>query len=541
MTTWEGDDLIAYGSMKHDQVSEVIHQFTKRLDRKLRVENRIHKCRGSDNLLDWATEYLPKHYSLPPSELHRWLAKELHNSRTRRGARINIIGPRGAAKSTIATLAHILRCALEGTEPYVWIVSTTKHQACAHLDNVKTELTENAAIANDYPESSSQGSVWRASHIVLRNGVHVEAFGAGQRIRGRRRGSHRPSLILCDDIQSDEHARSTWLRETSRQWFDGTLLKAGDRKTNVVNLATALHRDAIGMDLHRRPGWNSKLFAALQKWPENKVLWEKWQQIYCNRELYNHLELAEDYYKNNKEAMDRGAVLLWPECESIYSLMCMRVDSGSVAFDREKQGVPLSGDLCEFPEEYFQKIVWFETWPDKPKIKLMALDPSKGRDAHRGDYSAYVMLSIDNNDNYFVQADMQRRPVAKLVADGVKLFREFEPDAFGVESNQFQELLCTEFERHIDSSPGTNYRPWSINNHKSKLVRIGRLGQYLSANRIRFKQNCRDTQLLIDQLREFPLGDHDDGPDALEMAIRLADEVLHVSTNPDRLGENLLS
>jgi hypothetical protein len=25
---------------------------------------------------------------------------------------------------------------------------------------------------------------------------------------------------------------------------------------------------------------------------------------------------------------------------------------------------------------------------------------------------------------------------------------------------------------------------------------------------------------LVDQLRDFPIGDHDDGPDALEMAIR---------------------
>jgi hypothetical protein len=29
----------------------------------------------------------------------------------------------------------------------------------------------------------------------------------------------------------------------------------------------------------------------------------------------------------------------------------------------------------------------------------------------------------------------------------------------------------------------------------------------------------------VNQLRDFPIGDHDDGPDALEMALRLAEEL----------------
>ena len=31
--------------------------------------------------------------------------------------------------------------------------------------------------------------------------------------------------------------------------------------------------------------------------------------------------------------------------------------------------------------------------------------------------------------------------------------------------------------------------------------------------------------MLVDQLREFPTGKHDDGPDALEMAIRMGNEI----------------
>ncbi len=77
-----------------------------------------------------------------------------------------------------------------------------------------------------------------------------------------------------------------------------------------------------------------------------------------------------------------------------------------------------------------------------------------------------------------------------------------------------------------------------INNDANKLVRIRRLGQYLSARRIRMKSDCPSTRLLVHQLQEFPIGDHDDGPDALEMAIRLAADMLAPVYN-DGLGNRL--
>ena len=110
----------------------------------------------------------------------------------------------------------------------------------------------------------------------------IEAWSTGQRIRGRRRGEHRPTLIVCDDLQNDSHISSAMQRESSRSWFHGTLLKAGTKRTNVVNLATALHRDALALELHAAAGWISKRFAAIETWPANMELWEEWEAIYCD-------------------------------------------------------------------------------------------------------------------------------------------------------------------------------------------------------------------------------------------------------------------
>ena len=61
---------------------------------------------------------------------------------------------------------------------------------------------------------------------------------------------------------------------------------------------------------------------------------------------------------------------------------------------------------------------------------------------------------------------------------------------------------------------------------------------FLAQKRIRFKGDSPRARLLVEQLRDFPNGDHDDGPDALEMAIRLARDlfptkVAQIASRPD--------
>jgi predicted phage terminase large subunit-like protein len=491
------------------------------------------------DLLAWGQKYLPAHFSLPPSKMHRWLADQLDAAHTARGTKINVLGPRGGAKSTIGTLALPLRAAVECWEPYIWIVSDTKHQACAHLENIKAELLDNRQLADDFPAAVGRGLVWRGNLIVLGNGVSIEALGTGQRIRGRRRRAHRPTLIVCDDLQNDGHIRSAMQREHSRDWFHGTLMKAGSARTNVVNLATALHREALAMELHRTPGWTSRIFKSIVRWPENMSLWQHWEAIYTDLARPRYKTTAKKFYEQHRLAMHGGSIVLWPEVEDLYQLMCMRVEGGRTAFEREKQNSPVNPDLCEWPESYFDETIWFERWPANLAVKTMALDPSKGSDARYGDFSALVMLGMDRQGILYVEADLARRPTPQMVADGAEWFRRFQPDVFGVESNQFQDLLAGEFAAEFQRQGILAARPAPIENHVAKQVRIRRLGPYLSSRRLRFKHGSPGTRLLVEQLQQFPIGDHDDGPDALEMAIRLAADVLQGRAVKDGLGNRL--
>src|SRR6185369_7855492 len=103
--------------------------------------------------------------------------------------------------------------------------------------------------------------------------------------------------------------------------------------------------------------------------------------------------------------------------------------------------------------------------------------------------------------------------------------QEFEPDAAVCEGNQFQELLATDIDEEAErQGVVVHFRP--IDNMVKKPVRIRRIGPYLVHKKINFYDDA-GTRLLVEQLRDFPIGSHDDGPDGLEMALRAAIEVSH--------------
>lgn len=495
---------------------------------------------GELPLVAWGQRLLPAHFAKPPSTMHRWLGAELDRMATRRGVKVNLVGPRGGAKSTIGSLAYVLRCAVTGAEGYIWVVSDTTRQARAHLENIKLELDENPRLRSAYPAAAARGPVWRAGRAELANGVVIEALGAHQRLRGKRMGALRPTLIVCDDLQNDSHIVSGAQRAASRDWFHGTLLKAGTGRTNVLNLATALHREALAMELTRNPGWRTRTFRAIERWPDRMDLWDEWERLYCEIERPDAAQRAARYFSQRRGAMEAGAVLLWPEEEPLLDLMKQRAESGRTAFEREKQSSPIDPARCEWPEGYFAGDLGFDAWPQPAVLKAIALDPSKGAGARQGDYSAFVLLAIDSAGVLHIDADLARRPTPQMVADGVALVRRFAPDVFGVEANQWQELLCGEFSAELARQGVVGLTPVPIDNRTNKQTRIRRLGPYLSQRRLRFRRGSPGAALLVDQLRDFPLAAHDDGPDALEMALSLAEDLWRARhCGADGLGTRL--
>ncbi len=141
-------------------MNTLAQQFRRALGKAFRHAPLAHAA-APPTLLDWGRWYLPHHFTKPSSLMHTWLATQLDRTRTERGLKINLIGPRGGAKSTVGTLAYVLRAVVEGKEPYIWIISDTKDQARSHLEAVKSELADNVRLRREYPHAAWAPLRWQ--------------------------------------------------------------------------------------------------------------------------------------------------------------------------------------------------------------------------------------------------------------------------------------------------------------------------------------------------------------------------------------------
>jgi predicted phage terminase large subunit-like protein len=227
---------------------------------------------------------------------------------------------------------------------------------------------------------------------------------------------------------------------------------------------------------------------------------------------------------------------LWPEMYSAERLEKIRIGRTAYYWQALYQQNPQAEGGAEWPESVFGPGIWFSEWPNAWHCKTVALDPSKGTDAKFGDYSAFALLMFAQDGNLYVDADLGIRNTSVIVDTALEIYTRFRPDCLAVEVNQFQQLLADEL-RHVSTQRGLLLPLYTLDNRVNKQVRIRRLTPYLMQGRLRFKGDSPGARLLVEQLRDFPHGDHDDGPDALEMAVRMADEFLIMCQSENDLIE----
>jgi predicted phage terminase large subunit-like protein len=485
-----------------------------------------------DPLSSWAQRFLTHYFTCRPSKLHTTLARILDEYVETRGNKNAIIAPRGGAKTTWVSKTFPLYNICHGLEHYILLVGDTTEQAQQNLEAVKYELTDNEELAQAYPDACGKGSVWSQDQIVTRNDIKIQALGAGKSFRGRSFRQYRPGLIIIDDLDDDEAVMSEHQRNKMWSWFAKVLIPIGTATTNFLFVGTALHRDDTLHRLKKTANWQFQSFQGLISEPIRSDLWQQWRALYSNLDLSvkERQRLALEMFDRHREDMLAGSEVLWPDREPLYALMEYRASYGEAAFLSEYQGVPTADLAAEWPPECFAESVWFDRWPEL-KLKVIALDPSKGK-TDSSDFSAYVLIGLSSDGMLYVDADLARRDSTRIVEDGFALASVFQPHLFTVEINQFQELLKTEFERQAELQ-GIVLPLAGVTNSLKKTTRIRTLGPYLRQGKFRFKRSSRGAELLVDQLREFPCSQHDDGPDALQMGIEGIKHMLGLGTKTE--------
>jgi predicted phage terminase large subunit-like protein len=175
--------------------------------------------------------------------------------------RLEVIGFRGCAKSTMASLALVLWAALEHPDKYPFIImlADTRNQASINSSTVQHELRDNELILKDYghlkyrriddprPEPTLESDEdWQVMKCVLDNGVRILSRSRGQNIRGLRHRQHRPSLIVADDVEDLDWVRTQENCDKSDRWMRGNVLPSIDEHNGrMVIIGNGLHTDSL--------------------------------------------------------------------------------------------------------------------------------------------------------------------------------------------------------------------------------------------------------------------------------------------------------
>lgn len=312
--------------------------------------------------------------------------------------------PRGGGKSSIAE-GLVEWAILHGHKHWPLLLGATDDKAVRRLKNIKTELRRNALLAEDFPEicqpvralgrsaRRAEGQLccgaptameWSDNQIALPTiveeewerwaeesftshslekpakvgGAIVTALGLLGDIRGlavktESLDSIRPDMAIPDDPQTRESSKS-YIQSQHRAAIitgDVAYLNGPTSKMSVLMPGTVINKgDMVDQMLDRdlNPEWRGERHKMVISFPVREDLWDRYAELRrgCLR-LDQSMEVPNNFYRDNREAMDEGAEVSWASrvedgcLSAIQHAMNLKLRD-PIAFAAEAQNEPIT-------------------------------------------------------------------------------------------------------------------------------------------------------------------------------------------------------
>lgn len=353
------------------------------------------------DLRAFCERYLPDAVPLAWSPDHILVLEGIQRAVLEAG-RQAIAMPRGSGKTTLIS-AGALWAVLYGHCSMITIVGADKPSAEKVLDAIVTDIETNEAIISDYPEvclpvramdgihQRATGQTWHGRRTLMQwtsgrvilptvhchecddgsmgaevgkeypsSGAIIDAVGITGRIRGRlhKLGNGRiirPDLVLIDDPQTDQSARSPSQVQRRLTTMRGAILGLAGPKKRVAALAavTVITPDDMAdqiLDADKSPTWGGIRCKMVYAWPtgeEAKQLWDEYAEKRKESLATRHdLSLATAFYQQHRKEMDHGARVGWEqrynddEVSALQHAYNLRLDNEQI-FNAEYQNEPI--------------------------------------------------------------------------------------------------------------------------------------------------------------------------------------------------------
>ncbi len=398
-----------------------------------------------------------------------------------------VAAPREFAKTTVCAFGYVLHQICFKRRNFIIIGSDTEDLASDLTGYLYLEMLYNERLHQDFGELVKANRA--VDDFVTANDIRVKARGRGQRLRGLKHKQWRPDLVILDDLENDINVRNPGIVQQILDWVKSAVYPSLDAGGSLLIIGTILR-------------WHSALH----------LLLTSVEEPYCHFERRIYRAVQED------------GTSLWEARHPTERLKMQKQFMGSVAFNREKMNEP-TPDSGFFQEEWIH-YYHPDSLKDRDLVVVGFFDPSLETGAG-ADYKAVVTVGWDPKELvfYVMDAFIQKTTLEQTLRAIFNRHQAFSYRLLGVEDNLFQRLLLKEFDR-LGQERGVLLPLKGVTHRVAKETRVAGLSPLLERGHIRFIRGHSDQELLVEQMLYFPSRTmHDDGPDALEGAIRLVQEL----------------
>lgn len=438
------------------------------------------------SLLAFREAYFPARDDVKPAPFH-----EIWSDILLRGkGHFAIEAFRESAKTQIvirANLLHALAYPMDGRE-YIIIICATQRTASKKLTEVSRELQAMPEIMGSISKIREDSGL--ALEVVHMDGhvTRIEAYGKGAAVRGLSWGSKRPDLIIIDDPQDEEDARSETVTATDWEWFLSDVLFLG-QSSRIFLIGNNLGERCIIEQIMRSP---SDLNFTAARMPiltqDGTSAWpDKWplDKIRDERESFARLGQLDIWYRNK---------------------MCQCI----------------SPDSQKFKREYFRYYELADVKLDSLNVYTsvdLAISNKAG-----ADYSAIVTVGV-NSDGHWLVLDVEYgRYDPTTTMDAIfSAVSKWRPLAVGIECVAYQAALQHFLEKEMPKR-GQFFRIQPLKAQTKKELRIDALQPRFAVCSVWFKARSPWLEKIESELLAYPHGAHDDVIDALAYMEQMMNE-----------------
>lgn len=427
-----------------------------------------------------------------------------------------LAAPRGHAKTSCTGIVFLIFCIVNKLEQYIVYMSQNHSKTVQFIDPIRHEFKNNKMLRFIYgdltPRSAKDDFGKDREDCFDVGGCRVEAVSFEKNLRGFKYRNMRPTLIIGDDIESDERVLNPELREKDRNKLNKVVIPALDIKGRFKMIGTLLHLDSL---------------------LNNKIKLYKGQIFKaCDEDLNN---------------------LLWPSRFTKEILKKIKTDIGSVAFQQEYLNNPIDNTSSLIKREWIEQckradLSSEDIFKMEFEMKAMGADFAFS-DRISADESAYVSLGLKDKFFYLMhcQKDKGLSINEQMLIMKNELYPRYKYDKMGLEENSIKAISKDIQQWNLPitlfwtaaSDPATKKRVhyWADQRHTvGKINLIMRLGTAFENKRIIIPYKTEKDKAMFDKIlaecMSYALADgklveagvHPDIPIALGYALELLND-----------------